>query len=256
MIDGVLVDPSNVRISLDDGFVRGDGVFEGLRAYDRRPRTPDAHLDRLQRSANGVDIPLDRAALESQLAAFCAATTTPNCAIRVMVSRSGQVVWREEPLLPESEGLKLLPVDHLVTPLLIGSKTLSYAANMQAHRQAKQAGCDEALLVRANDQVVLEGPTSSFCWLENGVLVFPPLDVGVLDSITRRIAEAAVPSTTRAATLDSLADADGAMLISTVMEARPVAAIAGVATYDPTADTVISAKDAIRRTILEHVARD
>lgn len=250
MINGRMVHAAGAQITLDDGFVRGDGVFEGMRAYDRNPRTPAEHLDRLQRSADGVDISLDRAQLEAELAEFCASTAAPDCAIRLMVSRGGQRVWREEPLPPESDGLSLLPVRHLVTPLLIGSKTLSYAGNMQANRQAKAAGCDEALLVRAHDQAVLEGPTSSFCWIEGAQLVFPPLDeAGVLDSITRRLAAASMPSTTRLATVDELSGADGALLISTVMEAQPVAEVVGVATFDPSAPAVHSARAAIKKAI-------
>ena len=43
MIDGEVVpgdDP--VRVTMDDGLIRGDGVFEGMRFYARQPRTPDA----------------------------------------------------------------------------------------------------------------------------------------------------------------------------------------------------------------------
>ena len=150
--------------------------------------------------------------------------------------------------------MALLPVEHLVTPLLIGSKTLSYAANMQAHRRAKAAGHDEALLVRSGDQAILEGPTSSFCWIEGEQLVFPPLDdAGVLDSITRRLAVQAMPSTTRLATLDELAEADGALLISTVMEAQPVAEVAGVASFDPTGPPLQAARAAIKTAIDESV---
>ena len=53
MIDGRLVPAGDVpRVALDDGLVRGDGVFEGIRLYDRRPRTPGWHLDRLAASAS------------------------------------------------------------------------------------------------------------------------------------------------------------------------------------------------------------
>ena len=44
MIDGVLVAASEASVPLDDGLVRGDGVFEGMRLYGRRPRTPEAHM--------------------------------------------------------------------------------------------------------------------------------------------------------------------------------------------------------------------
>jgi branched-subunit amino acid aminotransferase/4-amino-4-deoxychorismate lyase len=255
MIDGRLVPPGDAaRVAVDDGLVRGDGIFEGIRLYDRRPRTPAEHLDRLALSAANVDLEIDRPQLEAELAEFCAATRRPDCGVRLMITRGGQRVWREENLPPESDGLRLLPVPHRVTPLLIGAKTLSYAANMQAQRRAKAAGCHEALLVRADDDAVLEGPTSSFGWLEGDTLVFPPLAVGVLDSITRRLAGRALPVRERQATVGELAAADGAILMSTVMEAQPVAEVHGVATFDPASPRVRDAIAAIREAILGSVA--
>ena len=175
MIDGHLVPRGEVpRVPLDDGLVRGDGVFEGMRLYDRRPRTPGEHLDRLARSAEVVGLEIDRGLLERELAEFARLTADPDCGVRLMVTRGGRRIWREEALPPRSPGLRLLPVPHRVTPLLVGAKTLSYGANMQAKRRAAAAGCDDALLVRADDDVVLEGPTTAFAWIEGETLVFPP----------------------------------------------------------------------------------
>src|SRR4029450_6114923 len=101
MIDGRLVPAGDVaRVVLDDGLVRGDGVFEGIRIYGRRPRTPRWHLDRLARSADTVGLAIDRALLEEELAAFCEATTAPDCAVRLIVTRGGQRVWGGEPVPP------------------------------------------------------------------------------------------------------------------------------------------------------------
>ncbi len=170
-----------------------------------------------------------------------------------MVTRGGQRIWREEPLPPPSAGLRLWPALHRVTPLLVGAKTLSYAANMQAQRQARAAGYDDALFVRADDDAILEGPVWSFGWLEGDTLVFPPLEVGVLDSITRRLAADAMPVRTREATLADMAGTDGALLLSTVQEAQPVAEVAGAATWDPASAAVRDAIAAIRAVIADRV---
>src|SRR3974390_1721092 len=91
MIDGKLCAPGvPARPLLDDGLVRGDGVFEGLRAYGRRPRTPEAHLDRLAGSADGLALPMDRALIARELDALCAAASRPDCAVRIMLTRGGQ----------------------------------------------------------------------------------------------------------------------------------------------------------------------
>jgi branched-chain amino acid aminotransferase len=251
MVDGRLVPPGDAaRVAVDDGLVRGDGVFEGLRLYGGRPRTPGWHLDRLSRSATAVGLALDRALLEQELAAFCEATTSPDCAVRLIVTRGGQRVWREEPIPPPApEGVRLLPAPHRITPLLVGAKTLSYAANMEAGRRARAAGCHDALLVDADRGLVLEGPTWSLGWLEGEALVFPPLALGVLDSLTRRLAAQALPVREREAGLRELAGADGALALSTVMEARPVAEVRGVASYDPASSRVLAAAAAIREVI-------
>ncbi len=248
MIDGRLVPAGDVaRVAVDDGLVRGDGVFEGLRTYGRRPRTPGMHLDRLARSAEAVGLEIDRDVLEAELDEFCRSTAAADCAVRLIVTRGGQRVWREEPIpAAPPEGVRLLPVPHRLTPLLVGAKTLSYAANMEAGRRARAAGCHDALLVDADSGLVLEGPTWSLGWLEGDALVFPPLALGILDSLTRRLAGGAVPVRERPAELGELAEADGALVLSTVMEARPVAEIRGVAVYDPASDRVLAAAAAIR----------
>ena len=255
MIDGEVVpgdDP--VRVTMDDGLIRGDGIFEGMRFYGRRPRTPDAHLERLAKSGAGAGIPIDMDLLRQEMAAFCDATVNADCAARLIVTRGGIRIWREEPLpVWGPEGIGLMPVAHRVTPLLIGVKTLSYSANMRAQRMAKDQGMNDALLYRIDDRVVLEGPTTSFAWLEGDTLVFPPLDAGVLDSITRRVATEAVPTVEREMTLEGLATADGAFLLSSYQEAVPVHTVLGIATFDVTTARVREVVDAVSAATLSRV---
>jgi branched-subunit amino acid aminotransferase/4-amino-4-deoxychorismate lyase len=254
MVDGRLVpDGEEALVGLDDGLVRGDGVFEGMRLYGRRPRTLEAHLERLTRSAAAIDLPLDAAVLREELARVCAEVTRADCAVRLMVTRGGHRIWREEPLPPASPGLRLLPVPHRPTPALAHAKTLSYAANMAAQRRARAAGCDDALLVAADDGRVLEGPTSAFGWIEDGALTFPPLELGVLDSITRRLAAEAATVRERAAVVGDLAAAEGAVVLSTVMEAQPVAEVAGVARFDPEAPAVRAVCAGVREVVARHL---
>jgi len=229
MIDGELWESDGpARPVLDDGLVRGDGVFEGLRSYDRRPRTPAAHLDRLATSAAGIDLSMDRGLIARELDRLCAAAHAPDCAVRVMLTRGGQRIIREESLPELPESWLLGAQAHRITPLLVGSKTLSYAANMQANRRAKAAGAHEALLYDPDDNTILEGPTSSFLWLEGDKVCAPPLSTGILDSITRRLVAEITELHVHARTLEDLQDADGAMLVSTVMELQPVHGVLGL----------------------------
>jgi len=254
MIDGELVPPGDpVAVTMDDGLIRGDGVFEGIRQYDRRPRTPDAHLERLAKSGAGAGIPVDVDLLRTEMAAFCEATSEPSCAVRLIVTRSGIRIWREEPLPPRREAQGLLPVAHRVTPLLIGVKTLSYSANMRAQRIAKDTGMDDALLYRADDRIILEGPTWSFAWIEGDDLVFPPLDAGVLDSITRRVVVEAVPTVEREMPIEGLANAEGGFVISSVQEIVPVRTVFGVVDWDVSTPRVREIVEAVGAKIQKHV---
>ena len=233
MLNGTLHrDGAGVPVPIDDGLIRGDGVFEGLRFYDRVPRTPDLHLARLAKSGEGAAIPVDVPRLRREMAAFAEATANPTCGVRLILTRGGHVIWREEPFAVYPEGQSLHPVPNRVNPLLVGVKTLSYSPNMRAMRMAKQAGADDALCYRVDDRVILEGPTTAFGWLEGDTLFFPPLETGVLDSITRRLAMEAVPRATKEMAIDDLASADGAFLMSSYQEFVPVHTVQGIATFD------------------------
>ena len=109
---------------------------------------------------------------------------------------------------------------------LSGAKTLSYAPNMAATRAARRSGKSDALLV-SNEGWVLEGPTFSVGWVHDGVLETPTLDLGILDSITRRVlleeAEGrGVAVVEGTFDLDRLLGADEALAFSTVKEVTPV----------------------------------
>jgi branched-subunit amino acid aminotransferase/4-amino-4-deoxychorismate lyase len=103
---------------------------------------------------------------------------------------------------------------------------------MQAAREATAAGANTALFVEADSRTVLECPVASLVWFEGADVCAPPLSSGVLDSITRRLLAEVVDLQVRPRTLDELADADGALVISTVLESRTVREIQGVAVYD------------------------
>jgi branched-subunit amino acid aminotransferase/4-amino-4-deoxychorismate lyase len=68
---------------------------------------------------------------------------------------------------------------------LTGAKALSYGFNLAATVAANDAGFSDALLVGVTG-IVLEGPTYSIGWIVDGELFTPALDIGILESITRR----------------------------------------------------------------------
>lgn len=196
LIDG---DPADQIPVTDSSVLRGDGCFEAVSCHDGVPFVLDWHLDRMERSCRLLDMPMpDRRRLEE----WClAAAGHGGGMLRIVVSRGDAlpgfdhgprciVINHDAPPRPPS--LRLWPLVARWHPAgeateLAGAKTLSYAPNLAASRTAVAAGFDDALLLSI-DGVMLEGPTFSVGWVVGGALETPPLDLHILDSITRRVA--------------------------------------------------------------------
>lgn len=252
MITEVLVNgaSSDGRIPVTDSSVlRGDGCFEVLRAYASRVFALGEHLDRLERSAAALGIALPpRADLEDWIEKT--SEELGDGAVRIVVTRGSSIPGLDEPsnvivfghtLGRLSEPGRLFPVEapwHAagVDWDLAGAKVISYAPNMAATRRAQQEGFEDALLV-TSEQVILEGPTFSVGWVVDGILETPILDLGILDSITRRVVlETAsglgievVEGIWDLGRLDAAAEV---VAWSTIREVQPVVAV-GARTWGP-----------------------
>jgi branched-chain amino acid aminotransferase len=229
-VDGEIGPTAEARISLkDDGLYRGDGAFEVIRLYAGRPFTLDDHVARLERSAAALRLEFDRMALRAEIDALLAEAGPIEGQMRLIVTRGGRRIAATEPIPHHDETIKLGSVTYQPTIILNGVKSLSYGANMLATRLAKEAGAEEALLVRP-DGIVLEPPTSSIFWVAEGALRTTSLAEGVLASITRDRLMKAVPGVEEGAwTLDQLKESSEAFLASTTRELQAVASIDGVA---------------------------
>ena len=225
----------------DSSVLRGDGCFEVLRAYSGKPFALDEHLDRLGRSAEALEIALpSRHELEEwirEVAASC-----DDCAVRVVVTRGSGAVTGSVPLVivfghSWSKGESPATLLPLPAPWhtagaeweLAGAKTLSYAPNMAATRHAVAQGFGDAVLTTM-EGVILEGPTFSVAWVVDGILETPGLELGILDSITRRVLldladELGIEVVQSSWGLDRLDAADEFMAMSTVREIQPVALV-------------------------------
>jgi branched-chain amino acid aminotransferase len=207
--------------------LRGDGVFEVIRLYAGRPFALGEHLDRLERSAAAIELPIERVPFEAEISTLLAEFGEHEAQLRLVATRGGRRLAFTENLPPyaSEDRTRLATVTYSPTLILNGVKSLSYAANMQATRIAQERGAKEALLVRP-DGIVLEAPTSTLFWVTaGGTLRTPSLEVGILASITRdrlvrelEIEEGAFP-------LDDLLGAREAFLASTVREIQAVEAV-------------------------------
>jgi branched-chain amino acid aminotransferase len=229
-VDGRIGPTAEATIGLkDDGLYRGDGAFEVIRLYAGRPYALDDHVARLQRSAAALRLEFDAMALRAEIDALLEAAGPVEGQLRLIVTRGGRRIAATEQVPVHAETVKVGSVAYQTTIILNGVKSLSYGANMLATRLAKEAGADEALLVRP-DGIVLEPPTSTMFWVLDGVLCTTALSEAVLDSITRDRIMKAIPGIKEGAwTLDEVKGASEAFLASTTREIQAVASIDGVA---------------------------
>jgi branched-chain amino acid aminotransferase len=210
----------------DEGLLRGDGCFEVVRVCGGRPVALEEHLQRMERSAAALRLPTEgaRAALEALSPGF-------DGYVRVLVTRGPppHVYGLQEEITESATPMRLKSVPApWVAPLgsapLAGAKTLSYAHNMAARRLAEESGYDDALLTTP-DGIVLEGPTWSILWAEGAHLLTPPLDLGILDSITRRAMKKLAQVAECTAPLERVLAADEVLVVSTTREGIGVSCI-------------------------------
>ena len=97
---------------------------------------------------------------------------------------------------------------------------------MKHTRLAKENGFTDALLLSRNN-IVLEGPTFSICWIKKDKIFTPSLNLGILDSVTRKYLlsiceQNQIKIEEVEVSIDELADADAVFVISTAKHAIPI----------------------------------
>lgn len=213
----------------DEGLLRGDGAFEVLRVYGGTPLLLGEHLDRMEISVANLRLEgsfhRERYAAEAAELLEARGSRSFDGCLRLLLTRGGRRLLMTEQLPSTPEVARLASVTYAPTRVLDGIKSLSYAANVLCSRIARERGFDEALLVTPHGRV-LEAPTSSLFWVDDGTLCTPPLDDHVLASITRAHLIELLDVEQRSVGLDELrASASEAFLASTTREVQPVGAI-------------------------------
>jgi branched-chain amino acid aminotransferase len=224
-LDGAIAPVEQTQIPVtDEGLLRGDGGFEVTRIYGGRPFALDDHFARLERTCAGIRLEIDHAALRREVDALVERAGEVDALLRLVVTRGGRRLAMIEPLPARPDSIRMATVTYAPTRVLNGLKTLSYGANMLAGRLAKELGADEALLVTPHGRI-LEAPTATFFWVRDGRLLTPPLEDGILASITRDRLLAECEVEEAPATLDDVRAAQEAFIASSVREVMPVTAV-------------------------------
>ena len=203
-----VVAPDTAVVGADDlGINRGDGVFDAARvvvdAAGTRVEFLDEHLARFERShaLMGMAAP-DLAAWRGLIADAVSAWDAPGEAVVKLIATRGQEHAPAEPgasfLTITASDTTPCPPLRLVTlttgrradafadaPWILGGvKTIAYAVNMAANREAAKRGATDALFTSTNGYA-LEGPTSALIVRSGDRLTTTPTGAtGVLASIT------------------------------------------------------------------------
>jgi branched-chain amino acid aminotransferase len=207
-LDGALVPREQATVSVfDHGLLYGDGVFEGIRVYNRRIFRLEPHLDRLYTSARAIvlDIPLDRAAMTAAIEETVRANRRDDAYIRLVVTRgvgelgidprscpkpSVFIVVADVHVFPREQyanGITIITsatrqVSHEAFDPRI--KSLNYLKNVLAKIDAQRAGASEAILLNA-DGFIAECTADNLFVVRGGTLLTPSPQDGALEGITR-----------------------------------------------------------------------
>lgn len=202
-IDGHLLDnPAAPAVSVSDhGLVVGDGVFETLKVIEGQPFALALHLDRLERSANGLGLPTpDRTLITKGIEAVLGAGPTAYGRLRITVTGgpapfgSGRadvaptimVGLEDATPLPAETKVVSVPWRRNEHGATSGLKTTSYAENVIALAEAHKHGASEAIFANTVGDLC-EGTGSNVFYVLDGVLKTPTLSSGPLAGITRAL---------------------------------------------------------------------
>ncbi len=253
-IDGRFVPESEAKISVfDHGFLYGDGVFEGIRAYDGRVFRLREHIDRLYDSARAInlEIPLSKEEFESVILETLRRNGLRDAYIRPIVSRGvgdlgldprkckkPTVIVITKPwgkLYGDlySKGLKAVTVAvrrNSFDALPPNIKSLNYLNNVLAKIEANVKGGDEAIFLDRNGYVS-EGSGDNIFVVKRGKIMTPPT-INNLRGITREVVieiiqRLGIPFCEANLGLYDLYTADEVFVTGTAAEVAPIVEIDG-----------------------------
>jgi branched-chain amino acid aminotransferase len=205
-----LVDEQDAKVSVfDHGLLYGDGVFEGIRIYNKHIFELDEHIDRLYNSAKGIrlDIPMSRSELIDALRKTVEANSVIDGYIRLIITRGiGSLGLNpftcETPLVviiadniqlyPEElyeKGMKIISATTVRNhPLAIPPqvKSMNYLNNILAKIEALDNNVPEAIMYN-HEGYVAEATGDNVFVVRKGIVYTPPSEAGGLEGITRDI---------------------------------------------------------------------
>jgi branched-chain amino acid aminotransferase len=209
-IDGKFYSKEEAKISVfDHGLLYGDGVFEGLRAYQGRVFKLTEHIERLYDSAKAIllTIPHSPAEMEQIVLETCRQSDIRDGYIRLVVTRGVGDLGLNPTKCPKAtvfciatgisiypervyqEGLKVITAaTQRIGPASLSPaiKSLNYLNQVLARIEGNLAGADE-LIVLNHEGYVAECTADNVFIIKKGRILTPPVSAGALGGITRRV---------------------------------------------------------------------
>jgi len=250
-IDGKFYPKSEAKVSVyDHGLLYGDGVFEGIRAYNGVVFKLKEHIDRLYRSAHTImlQIPLTKSQITQAVLETLRKNSLKDAYIRLVVTRGvgdlgldprkcskPTTIIIAQPLQAlhgedaKDRGVTTIiswvkrdPVDATTHEI----KSLNYLNSVLAKIEANTTGTDEAICLN-KEGFVCEGVAENLFIVKDGIIVTPPVSAGALDGITRRVIMSLAEKlgykvVERNVTPNELFNADEVFFTGTAAEIAPV----------------------------------
>jgi branched-chain amino acid aminotransferase len=253
-LDGEFVPQEEAKVSVfDHGLLYGDGVFEGIRAYNGRVFRLKEHIDRLYDSAKVIDlaVPVDKEEFAEIILETLRKNNLRDAYIRPIVTRGRGDLGLDPRKCPKptiiciavqwgamygdlyEKGLTAITVSIRRNPaesMPPNVKSLNYLNNIMAKIEANYKGGDEAIFFDTNGYIS-EGSGDNIFAVKNGVIITPPT-LNNLRGITRQvlleIAESmGIPLKEQNLGYYDLYAADEVIVTGTAAEVAPITLIDG-----------------------------
>jgi D-alanine transaminase len=236
---------------LDRGFIFGDGVYEVIPVYSRRPFRLAEHLKRLQHSLDGIKLknPHSEREWTDILDELIKRNAPEDQYLYLHITRGVAKRDHAFPVPPVPPTVFVLS-NPLTTPppellqsgiscitvadnrwLRCDIKAIALLPNVLLRQAAVEAGCAEAILIR-DDAFLTEGAASNIFVVKNGKLLAPPKDNLMLPGITYDVvlelaAANGIPCEVRRVSKAEVFDADELLLTSSTREVLAITTLDG-----------------------------
>ena len=205
-----LVNEADAKIPVfDHGLLYGDGVFEGIRIYNKSVFELEAHINRLYDSAKVIRlvIPINKDKLIIATEKTVEANGIIDGYIRLVVTRGvgtlglNPFICKDAQLFIIADNIQLYPEELYEKGMKVVSattvrnhplsippqaKSLNYLNNILAKIEALDAGVPEAIMYN-HEGYVAEATGDNVFIVRDGVIYAPPNETGALEGITRRV---------------------------------------------------------------------